>query len=88
MQDEATSVTNPVFCPDRADTGKGLGGGDGDNNLSLISNSAEALRVDNDSTASYTRLLIYDVDNGQLERVQCAGDDSGGAGYKLLRIPN
>lgn len=43
---------------------------------------------DADTIAGNTRLLIYDVDNGQLERVSVGSADSGGTGYKLLRIPN
>lgn len=46
------------------------------------------IRVDDDATAGNTRFFLYDVDNGQLERVTVGGPDSGGAGYKVLRIPN
>ena len=38
--------------------------------------------------ASQTRFMIYDVDNGTLERVSVGAADSGGSGYKVLRIPN
>lgn len=44
--------------------------------------------IDEDSTAGNTRFLIYDVDNGTLERVSVGVADSGGVGFKLLRIPN
>jgi len=47
-----------------------------------------ALEVDGDSTAGNTRLLIYDVDNATLERVSVGAADSGGSGFKVLRIPN
>lgn len=47
-----------------------------------------ALQLDDDTTAGNTRVLVYDVDNGQLERVSVGAADSGGAGYKVLRIPN
>lgn len=40
------------------------------------------------STAGATRLSIYDVDNGNVEQVTVGAADSGGSGYKLLRIPN
>lgn len=43
---------------------------------------------DNATTATWTRFLLYDVDNGQLERVSVGAADSGGAGYKVLRVPN
>ena len=45
-------------------------------------------RFDGSVTAGTTRFLIYDVDNGALERVTVGAADSGGAGFKLLRIPN
>jgi hypothetical protein len=40
------------------------------------------------STSGDTWLMIYDVDNGTMERVSVGAADSGGAGYKVLRIPN
>jgi hypothetical protein len=46
------------------------------------------MQIDTSSTAGDTRLLIYDVDNATLERVSVGAADSGGAGYKVLRIPN
>jgi hypothetical protein len=58
------------------------------NALGLATNGEEALRVDNDSTAGNTRFLIYDVDNATLERVSVGAADSGGSGYKVLRIVN
>ena len=51
-------------------------------------NSVEAFRIDETSTAGETRMLVYDVDNATLERVSVGSADSGGAGYKVLRIPN
>lgn len=45
-------------------------------------------QFDNNSSAGNTRFLIYDVDNGQLERVSVGAPDSGGVGFKVLRIPN
>lgn len=48
----------------------------------------EALRVDHSTTAGETRLLVYDVDNATLERVSVGAADSGGSGFKVLRIPN
>jgi hypothetical protein len=56
--------------------------------VQLIVGGAQQLRVDDNSTAGNTRLLIYDVDNGQLERVSVGAADSGGVGFKVLRIPN
>lgn len=51
---------------------------------SLIENA----RFDANTTAGNTRFLIYDVDNGTLARVSVGATDSGGAGFKVLRIPN
>lgn len=44
--------------------------------------------VDESATARDTKLLIFDVDNNTLERVTVGVADSGGVGFKLLRIPN
>jgi hypothetical protein len=49
---------------------------------------AEAARFDGNATAGETRFMLYDVDNGTLERVSVGAADSGGVGYKVLRIPN
>lgn len=49
---------------------------------------AEIARFDMSTTATHTRFMIYDVDNGTLERVTVGAADSGGAGFKVLRIPN
>ncbi|MCP4899809.1 MAG: hypothetical protein GY906_22815 [bacterium] len=46
------------------------------------------LQVQESSTATETFLLIRDVDNGALERVSVGAADSGGLGFKVLRIPN
>ena len=51
-------------------------------------NGMDAAKFDDNATAGNTRFLIYDVDNGMLERVTVGAADSGGTGYKLLRIPN
>ena len=46
------------------------------------------IQADNSSTAGQTRLLLFDVDAGTLVRVSVGAADSGGAGFKLLRVPN
>lgn len=53
-----------------------------------LNSLVDVAEFDADTTAGNTRFLIYDVDNGQLERVSVGAADSGGAGYKLLRIAN
>ena len=46
------------------------------------------IKLDDNNTAGNTRLLLYDVDNATVERVSVGAADSGGTGYKVLRIPN
>jgi hypothetical protein len=48
----------------------------------------ESLRVDDSTAGGETRMLLWDVDAGALVRVTVGVDDSAGAGYKVLRIPN
>ena len=50
--------------------------------------ATEALKVDSSVVAGDTRLLLYDVDNATVERVTVGAAESGGAGFKVLRIPN
>lgn len=50
--------------------------------------SVDAFQFDNSATAGNTRLLVWDVDSGALVRVSVGADDSGGTGYKVLRVPN
>lgn len=57
-------------------------------NVNIISNANTCIRVDNDSTSGNTRMLVYDVDNATLERVTVGSPNSGGGGFKVLRIPN
>lgn len=45
-------------------------------------------QFDGDSTASNTRFMLWDVDSGALQRVSVGVADSGGTGFKVLRIPN
>lgn len=54
----------------------------------VFSPAGEAARFDSSATATHTRFMVYDVDNGALERVTVGAADSGGAGFKVLRIPN
>jgi hypothetical protein len=49
---------------------------------------AEKVRVDCPTTATHTSLMLYDVDNNTVERVTVGAADSGGVGFKVLRIPN
>lgn len=49
---------------------------------------ATVAKFDKTPTAGETGLWIWDADNGNLERVTVGAADSGGAGFKLLRIAN
>lgn len=46
------------------------------------------IRFDASVVAGDTRLLVYDVTKGAVSRVSVGAADSGGAGFKLLRVPN
>lgn len=57
-------------------------------NINMSQGATVVGRFDNNSTAGNTRFLVYDVDNATLERVSVGAADSGGTGFKVLRIPN
>jgi hypothetical protein len=65
-------------------------GGDGGNYVASFNDysAIERLRIDSPVTAGQTALLLYDVDNNTIERVTVGIADSGGVGFKVLRIPN
>lgn len=54
-------------------------------NAAALTTMAE---IDVPTVAGDTALKIYDLDNATLERVSVGAADSGGTGYKVLRIPN
>lgn len=56
--------------------------------MRLGTNNVELLRLDSSATANDMRLLLYDVSAAALVRVSRGAADSGGAGFRLLRIPN
>lgn len=47
-----------------------------------------AVQFDLSSTANNTRMAVWDVTAGALRRVTIGANDSGGAGFRVLRIPN
>lgn len=53
-----------------------------------FSNAASLLTRFSTPAAGETSLWLYDADNATLERVTVGIADSGGAGFKVLRIPN
>lgn len=56
--------------------------------LGITTNGVEVGRFDTSATASNTRFLVYDVTAAALVRVSRGASDSGGTGFRLLRIPN
>jgi len=49
----------------------------------------QVARIDSSNGApGETGLMLWDLDNGTVERVTVGAPNSGGAGYKVLRIPN
>ena len=55
----------------------------------LVAGGVGSARWDNlNSGSGLTRFFIYDLDNATMERVSVGIADSGGAGFKSLRIPN
>lgn len=55
---------------------------------STLQTARTGFRMSPSTTAGQTDIMIYDVDNATLERVTVGAADSGGVGFKLLRIPN
>jgi hypothetical protein len=48
----------------------------------------DLVRFTSGGVSGETRLMVWDIDNATLERVTVGAADSGGAGFKVLRIPN
>lgn len=96
----ANAVNN--FAMINAATGQAprliVGGGDANIDMEIESKSGGRIKLmpgnvsgvetDNNAGVGNTRLLIFDVDNNTLERVTVGIADSGGVGFKGLRIPN
>ena len=56
--------------------------------VKLMPGNVSGVESDNSVVAGNTRLLVFDVDNNTVERVTVGIADSGGVGFKILRIPN
>jgi len=56
--------------------------------ISIYTSNVESARFDTTVVAGNTRFWIYDVDNGAIQRVTVGAANSGGTGYKVLRILN
>jgi len=87
--DEAASATNPTLIPDKSDLDTGVGHQAADS-VSLVAGGAEAIRAEDpaDLGATETSLWLYDLDNGAIQQVTVGAADSGGSGFKVLRIVN
>lgn len=59
-------------------------------NVKVTAGGVEAARIEDpaDLAATETSLWLYDLDNATIEQVTVGATDSGGAGFKVLRIPN
>ena len=89
LRKATASDTVPNICPRTNDTNSGIGSQAVDN-ISIIAGGLEGVRVEDpaDLTAAETSLWVYDDDNGQIEQVTVGAADSGGSGFKYLRIAN
>ncbi len=89
VKNEGATATNPVFCCNQADPDTGLTRS-GVNQSSIVNGGVEAfrLRATTAFIAGNTNMFLWDYDNGQLEIVSVGAADSGGVGFKLLRIAN
>lgn len=75
--------------------GNGIGGGGatyltgtGGVTIDLYANNSFAARCDDNVTLEETRFLLWDITAGSLVRVSRGAADSGGTGFRVLRIPN
>jgi len=48
----------------------------------------DALEIDGNTTAGETPMLLLDITDGTMKRVSIGTADSGGVGFKVLRVPN
>jgi hypothetical protein len=76
-------------------TGAGIGGpvrvqagARGGASGNAVRGLVDAAQFDNDVGAGNTRFLLYDVTAGTLKRVTVGAADSGGSGFKVLRVVN
>lgn len=84
IQDGSASVPGMIFIGD-LDTGMFRVGADVGG---LAAGGVESIRWDDSVTADDTRLIVYDVTAGTVKRVSRGATDSGGSGFRLLRIAN
>jgi hypothetical protein len=56
--------------------------------LGIAAGGVTASHFDNNTTPDETRFLLYDTTSNTLKRVSIGATDSGGTGFKVLRVPN
>ena len=89
LADVSATATAASLRPDRSDTNTGIGHNAPDQ-VSIVTGGLEAARFEDpaDLAAGETSLHVFDDDNNTLEQVTVGAADSGGLGFKVLRIPN
>lgn len=55
---------------------------------STVQTLSDAVQVDGNTTSGETPMLLLDIAKGTLQRVSIGASDSGGTGFKVLRVPN
>ena len=70
------------------DNGEFIFGSNASSLIGVYANGSESARFDATVVAGNTRFWVYDVDNATIERVTVGAANSGGTGYKVLRILN
>lgn len=99
LQLKATGSPYLAFYPSGGSTRKGYIQVNTSGNMAIVNeggspmfvygaSSAGSAQFDDSSTADDTRLLLWDVTAGSFKRVTRGAADSGGTGYRLLRIAN
>lgn len=79
LQTNATGASGPYLYIDPATESVTIGSNTAGN---------DGLSVDDNVTAGETPMLLWDITAGTMQRVSIGVADSGGAGFRVLRIPN
>lgn len=85
---QQTAADNLALTNNVANKGLQLSQAGASGVIQLVVNGVEVARADASAVAADTRLLVYDVTAAALVRVTRGAVDSGGAGFRVLRIPN
>lgn len=81
------SGVNPLILSTQLESGL-VSFGTYTTHVDVVFSNGSSVVFDNWTGTGETRFILYDVDNGKMERVSVGATDSGGAGFKALRIPN